>query len=323
LREAVKNPTGVRLFGKVSESIKDPFADGWRQSKPLKGIRLRVEQLTGKKRVYSVVTNGEGKYEVPTIPAGTYRVTPMLPLNTKTSEYSLEPFDVKDRGCVVRDFTVENDSRVAGRLVDADGKPVKGVQVELLPAFGRSSDSWTGGDRDWTEEDGRFEFEEVPTGSYVLAVNRIDAPDDDAPFPTAFYPNTQQRAAAAILEVGRGQKISELVFRLPARLDSRAVHGIVTWADGRPAVNVEVYLEDVERLGWCVNGCSSKTDQHGTFLLKAYAGRRYRIRASGRLNGRLNGQELFAPIVTFSSEDPDQDFKLILNLDQDPGKVSD
>lgn len=322
LRNLPPSGSGVRIFGEVSEVVKDPFKDGSRQYKPLQGVKLTVQQLGGAKRRRVVATDSEGKYELNGLPAGKYQITPTIPRTSKISEYSLQGFEVRDRGCRERDFVVENNSRITGRLIDADKKPLKQMKVELLPAYGKQPthplDETT-----WTDEDGTFDFEEVPTGSYILAVNFLSSPDEDAPFPVTFYPTTSKRDAALIIEIRAGKSIENLEFQMPERLATRIVEGFIIWPDGSPAADAEVHLEDLQSLGWCVNGCSSKADKHGRFSLKAYAGRSYRIRAEGEKVENGVKRTFFAPMPTFSADQENLRFKLVLGLSSDPAKADD
>lgn len=313
--------SGIRIYGNVVEEVKNPDEESWRQGNPLLGINLTITNTKNPKIIYKAETDSQGFYEVAGIPAGKYKVIPNLPKNTIISEYSTREFEVKDRGCSEQSFIVQNDSLINGKVVDADGKPVESIQLHLISE--KQVDGSQSADMTFTGEDGSFSFETIPVGNYILVVNYDSAPDEDAPFPTIFYPYALKKAEAIPFQIGRGQKINNVVFRLPPRLIGKKVYGSVFWEDGNPASEIDIHLEDTERLGWCVNGCSSKTDAQGNFVLSGYFGRSYRIRASGEkiINGEK--KELFADLITFKIDDELPGFKLILNLTKDPTKKDD
>ncbi|MEQ1643950.1 MAG: hypothetical protein ABL959_10940 [Pyrinomonadaceae bacterium] len=317
LRKLPAPGSGIRIFGSISEEVKDFFEDDWRQYKPVPGVRLSIQQIGGAKRKRELVTDADGKYEVKGLPAGQYQVLPTVPRKSKTSRYGLEPFEVRDRGCRQQNFVFQNDSRIVGRLVDAKKRLLKDVWVELIPAYGPLPNN---PDRTTTDDDGAFEFDELPVGSYILAVNLTSAPDDEAPFPTTYFPNTASRAAAMILEVRAGQTLDKIEFQMPEQLAVRTVRGIITWPDGSPAAEAEVHLEDLGRLGWCVNRCSSKADKDGKFALKAYEGRSYRIRAEAKKIVGGSKVEFFAAMPTFAADQDRLNFNLVLTLLSDPAK---
>lgn len=320
LRNLPPEDSGARIYGKVAETVKNPDEEGWRQFKPLFGISLTIQNTRNPKIIYKAETDIEGNYEVTGVPAGKYKIIPSIPKNTIISEYSTQEFEVNDRGCAELSFQVQNNSLIKGKVVDSEGKPVQNIRVEMIPEKQKTKPHGLGDDTALTDENGNFEFETIPAGSYFLAVNYIDAPDADAPFPTTFYPYALEKSEAIPLQIEKGQKIGNIVFRLPPRLIEKKVYGSVFWEDGNPSTEVNIYLEDTERLGWCVNGCFSKTDKQGNFILSGYFGRSYRIRASGEKF--INGQqkEFFAELLTFTMKEDIPSFKVILNLTKDPTK---
>lgn len=315
--------SGAKIYGRVAELVKNPEEKGWKQLNPLLGISLTVTNTEKPKINYKIETDSQGYYEITGVPAGKYKVVPKIPKKTIISEYSTQEFKVKDRGCAEQSFQIENDSLIKGKVVDSDGKPIEGIEVELIPENQKERLGGISDDSTYTSEDGGFEFETVPIGNYILAINYNNAPDADAPFPTTFYPYALKRSEAVPFQIGRGQKINNIVFRLPPRLIEKKVYGSVFWEDGNPAAEIDIHLEDSERLGWCVNGCSTKTDAQGNFVLNGYFGRSYHIRASGKKIVNGVEKELFAELLTFKAEDELPSFKLILNLTKDPTKEED
>jgi hypothetical protein len=129
-----------------------------------------------------------------------------------------------------------------------------------------------------TTKDGSFQFTNLPPGKYILGINIGDAPDERLPYRKTFYPSTLDQSKAEVFSLREGEHLARIDFRLPEPLTARVVQGIVVWPDGRPAVNAEVRLEEIEsgRLaGW-----HTKTDNKGRFELSGFDGVQYKITAT-------------------------------------------
>lgn len=272
LRSLPRKGTGARIFGNVSGAQKDSSSDAWRTAKPLAGITVKIE---GKRRTYDAVTDEEGNYELTGLESGKYKVRAVLADYYYEDEYSTREVEVNDRGCVREDFVAHNDSRIAGRVVDEEGRGVAEFNVELIPANSPDTMRLTGLDETWTDEAGRYEIERVAPGRYLLGINITSSPTLKSPYPRTFYPGVTERSQAAVITIGLGQKLTDINIQLPVKLIERTVQGFVVWPDGRPAANVDIYLEDVNRPDRCINDCSAKTDAQGRFTLQGFAGYTY------------------------------------------------
>ncbi len=277
LRNMPNKGAGARVYGAVVAAVKDPSSTDWRKPVPLGGITVKIG---GGGQTYEAVTDAEGTYERTGLPPGDYKVRPVVPEQYDAGEYSVREVRVNDRGCAQEEFLVHNDSRIKGRVVEPEGRGLPKVRVSLIPVEGPDEVSWTTLDSDYADEQGRFELEQVPPGRYLLGVNIGSSPDEEAPYPRTFHPGVTDRAQAAVIEVGMGEKLKDIDIQLPPKLTRRAVSGTVVWPDGRPAAGAGVHLEDINFSGWCVNGCATETDAQGNFKLHGFAGYTYRVRAS-------------------------------------------
>lgn len=307
LRELPKAGTGGRLYGRTTESVRQR-AEG---SVPMPGVKIKIQEIGGRKKIYNVSTDREGNYEM-ILPQGQYKIIPAAPPYAEMGYYTEEPFLVKDRACVEQSFSIYNKSRISGRVTDAEGKPAAGVYVELVASDQIEKPRPFGDDSQVpVEEDGSFSIENVPAGRYTLSVNYAMPVSSENPFPTVFFPNSPLRSGAKVFEIGLGKSIDGLVFRLPPRLVEKTVRGAIVFEDGRPAADVELYLEDAESPGVCVNGCGSETDAEGNFSLKGFANRLYRIKARADAPGdETNEYRLVSE--QFSLDENITDLKLTL-----------
>lgn len=296
LRNLPPSGAGGKLYGQISESFKKRTDES--QFVGMSNIKIKIRQIGNARKIYDVVTDAGGNYAL-NVPPGKYSVVPQsLPVYASRGMFSADPVEIKDRSCAEKSFSLENDSIVSGRIVDARGKPVKEIAVDFISTDVREKPNLGGDNGGYTDKNGVFTFYNVPAGSYTLSVNYVLTPDEDAPFPTVFYPKAKDRADAQIIKVGLGQKIRGLVFRLPPRLAAKNVFGKVGWSDGTPVADAEVYLADSENPSFCVDGCEHKTDAAGNFVLKGYGIRKYRIKAS--IKKEINGET-----VEYAAESPE------------------
>jgi hypothetical protein len=84
--------------------------------------------------------------------------------------------------------------------------------------------------------------------------------------------------------------------------------------DGTLAAAVDVYLEDVSYPGWCVNGCSQKTDAQGKFELRGYSGYNYRVvSTANRRVGKSRGEDVYGDTSPFLLSGDTDGLKVVLS----------
>jgi hypothetical protein len=331
LRNLPKTGSGGMLFGQVWDFITKREGDGIRFGLP--GIKINIQEKGGSGKIYQAVTDVRGNFES-LLPEGIYKLTPVVPVYAELETYSDREnlTFVKDRGCTREVFSMRNKSLISGKVLSAEGKPVSDVKVEFIPIDQK--------EKNYLESDetkapnGSFSFNNLPAGKYTLSVNYTASPNEGTPYPTFFYPNARERSKAKIFEVGLGQKIEGIVFRLPPRLATKEIRGTVFWEDGKPAAGIEVYLLDDEfprTYAGCYTksstkplsnkvsettvefiDCTPKTDSQGRFVIRGYQSRKYTVNASFWEKGEEENIEYSAKSAVFSMDEKLPEFKLIL-----------
>lgn len=255
---------------------------------PMEGVRVDAE---GRSTRRTAVTDVQGRFVLAGLPEGEYRVVARFASGLVPDEG--RTVTVHDRGCAEIPLSTTPDGRVRGRVLDADGKPLASVRVDLVPvdAVGYAPGSGMA----FTEDDGTFSFEQPPPGRYVLGVNVNDVPTLDRPFRPTYYPDAADKADAAVLVVDEGKALDGYELRMPAPLAERTIEGAVTWPDGRPVADASVMLTD-SSLPEVGTQFSAMTDAEGRFSIKALRDRDYLVWAVVNLpNGEQRHAEPVEP----------------------------
>ena len=119
--------------------------------------------------------------------------------------------------------------QVVGHVVDAKGKPVRGIQVTA------PLQSKTESQPDFcyhTDQDGRFQTDKLSPGNYLFKVGGIYGPNNQVGFPIADAPGVY---ASMPLTIRAGEPVAELTLR-PAQ---DIVRCVATLVSTRPLPNAD------------------------------------------------------------------------------------
>jgi hypothetical protein len=123
---------------------------------------------------------------------------------------------------------------VHGTLVDDHGKPAAHVEVDLIPTFKTGDARWLGTKDEQSDEQGRYNFNFVDHGEYLVAINPTESsegPDKDNPYETRYYRQANSESGAEKVAV-----VESTATNLdPLKLDEAKFTTIevsVEWADG-------------------------------------------------------------------------------------------
>lgn len=280
LRQLPREGIGARIYGVVATQGEERDSKGEWKVDGLAGITILIKNSRGERT--ELATDSDGRYEVTGFKPGEYEVQARLPDYYYRDEDSIHKLKVHDRGCARADFAAIPDGRITGRLLDSGGKPVKEAKVVLISPKAQgfvTMNSEIGREYIRAEDQGRFEFSQIPPGEYLLGVNITSSPDAEEPYPPTYYPGVTNRAQATVIKVSLGQKLNNFVLKLPPKLIERAVQGVVLWPDGTPAAGAEVYLADSLHPGWIATG-TTRTDALGRFTIKGFEGITYFVLAN-------------------------------------------
>jgi len=245
-------------------------------------VANRKISIIGRHKTYTAITNEHGVYELFGLPPGTYRLETSIPPGLMIANNSYEHvsgvsapesmpknqviFTLNPQGHAAIDVLFKEDKGIRGRVFGPDGKPMLDVSVALLKAndFSKSDSEST----DWK---GRFEFDSISPGKYIVALNLAGKKTSDEPFQTLFYPNSTIRDKAEVITVAEGDPLKNLKIVIPTLDETITVKGVVFESENQlSCYRADVQFEADKTQGMDGNTSSSVDD--GTFSLKLLKG---------------------------------------------------
>ena len=124
------------------------------------------------------------------------------------------------------------------------------------------------------------------------------------PYPPTYHPGVLTRAQAETITVGEGE-MRRANFVLPSKRTRVTVSGVVVFADGTPAPNIDVRLVAAPVSAISV----TRTNTAGSFTLTGLSGSSYSVRASFYTSPENNGS---AETAISLADEPVTDLKLVL-----------
>ncbi|HEV2883413.1 MAG TPA: carboxypeptidase regulatory-like domain-containing protein [Pyrinomonadaceae bacterium] len=296
LRALASAPRTVTISGKVQRHLS--YAGNYAQPYvPMEGALLSVE---GGEQTKDVRTDVSGSFEVTGLKPGSLKLKLHLP-DELTAYRSQRVLKFESGGCASEVFYVGDNGRISGRVLDAEGNPVSGLGVVMLPLTGWASNWYAK-----TDQEGRYKASSLPAGQYMVGINvrglprsvhsaelprdflcpncftivsNLRADEQASPYPRMFYPGVFQTAKAERLLLSPGQELRDVDFRLPPRPGEGIVKGRVVRADGTPAAGAQVSYRDVTYEDLITIGYGVRANAQGEFSFKAYRGGRYVVEA--------------------------------------------
>lgn len=256
--------TRRRVFGRLVTSAAD--SSGRRPA--IQGARVRLTGPVPRE----TTTSANGDFTFVGLPDGDYRVEAILPadrrdvLTPRPAAVSVGSFDL----CASVDLAAPSTARLSGTVVDAVGRPMAGVWVELYPW---PYNQWAGGRviGATTDVAGRYAIERIPPGRYAAGVG--------IPFPSE-----RNAVAPALLRAPDGGVVVAVTpaaaLEMPPLVATPAP--LVT-ISGRVSAPAGMRVEDIELVLNPLDGFAAartyggKTGADGRFRIQAHRGVRYRV----------------------------------------------
>jgi hypothetical protein len=276
---------GVTIQGEVKRARQNVATGNPSEARPLANIGLTVEREGERREVF---TGDDGRFRLTGLSPGKFKVTLLLPdeLYTYKAEQELT---VSDRGCATVNYHVVDNGRLSGRILDPEGQPAVKVALQLMEAD-HTDPLKDQAKYAQTDAEGRYTFESLPPGRYVLAANlkRLEGPNDPTNvYPRTFYPGVLEISKTEFIDVGTGEAVRDRNWQLPVRRAPSTLTGKVVWADGTPAARAFVVFRevsddppmpnDMEQFARLLVNAQGgvAADDSGYFTIKGYVGQIY------------------------------------------------
>lgn len=225
----------------------------------------------GGPRFYTAMTDSAGRFHIPNVAPGKYRLAATRNGFVETDYGARDP---QSAGEVI---TVESRQKVmdlavrlmphgviTGRIVDEDGEPVAGAQIQAwryrysqgrkqLASYGSAS----------SNDIGEYRIYGLPPGRYFVSAtnprsmgmdrwapyNPPASNDSSQQYVTVFYPSAVDLSTAAPVEVGAGSEVRGLDIAL-MKVRTVTVRGRVTDATGSDRRRLAVFLTPKDGGAW-------------------------------------------------------------------------
>jgi hypothetical protein len=306
LSQATQEPSGA-ICGKVTK-----YQTGrvfLHAGEAVSGARIVATRGTQK---WEESADNAGKFCIRDLPPGPYEIV-------CTAPEALGPIPAVTGRVLVRPGATTNFNSalhfspgVRGQVTDHEGKRVADALVTLVPVTlleGKRSGTF-GLSR--TDEDGRYELLGIPPGRYRLEL-RIE-PEILLDRRPVYYPALSDISRATELTLRKDQHLqADLRLERP-----RKVTGTITFHDGKPATNAQLFLTDADRFSHRAVVAWAQSDNKGHFSLDARPGMILELQAAFlTTRGRFSA----SAAMTVPPEEDLRDVHVLLSPPQPPDNL--
>lgn len=276
LRSLESQRPGVTISGEVRRMRQNVASGDSVYVGPQQDFGLTIEGEGGRREVR---TDGEGRYRLTGLSPGKFKVTLLLPDELFTYKAEQE-ITVADRGCATVNYSVVDNGRLSGEVLNPEGQPAAGVMLALMDA-NRIDPKTNWGKLVRADKDGYYSFSALPPGKYVLAVNLNRFPEPNDPtnaYPRTYYPGVTDISRAEVISLTAGENLRDFNLQLPIRRDPSVINVKVVWDDGTPVASAGISFREVTYHDPQIN-YGAQADDQGYFTINGYIGQTFVIEA--------------------------------------------
>jgi hypothetical protein len=235
----------TRISGVVSQYEQSPQS-GFSLVKNVAGAKVKIagqdktyEATTDKNGVYEIYGPVPGRYTIQVEAPPGFRIRFPIPFGPAIlPEGEAARVDLTPNSSTGADFVVSSDNTISGRVLDPAGAPIANICVDLVPSIVTPGHPFK--IDDCTKQDGRYELKQVPPGDYVIVLNRGKKPTASEPYQHWFYPGVLARNKAAVVTVSQGAKLDGYDIRIPRKIPTVVLQGVMSYSDGKPVAREKV-----------------------------------------------------------------------------------
>ena len=138
-------------------------------------------------------TSHRGEYSFDGLTPGAYGLSIDTPNGYAAYQASRRVEIPNSRACASEGFSLTDNGRIGGRLLNFKGDPPSGLNVEVVTAGNIPLPAGIFPRTAMVRDDGSFEAGELPPGDYVVGVNLRDSPNPGVPYARTFYRAARHR----------------------------------------------------------------------------------------------------------------------------------
>ena len=272
------------------------------------------------KTIAKATTDEDGNYKLTGLPAGHFTIFPLAKsyVVLKGSIYrdAKQQVNVAEGEAITKiDFSLVRGGVVTGRITDAEGHPLIGERVSIVPKDSNPDAGpqmgMFGGTRNQTDDRGVYRVYGLGPGNYKVSVGQAASAGGavsvmgmgGSQYVKTFYPGVEDEARATIIEIKEGTEVPNVDITVGKPDKGFSVSGRVIDADsGAPVASVYIGHSSVN--GSKLDGESfsgNQTDANGKFHLEGLHPGRYAVFTFGA--GQNNST--YSEPVTFDIADGD------------------
>jgi carboxypeptidase family protein len=217
-------------------------------------------------------TDESGRFNFTGLPAGRYSVSPLAPGYVSLEDSNFpgmlgKTFNLTDGDRVENvDIEIKRGGVIAGRVTDAQGRPVIEERVNLIKfdADNRLQSVFyisVNYDMYNTDDRGLYRIFGLPEGRYLVSVGHAESPGSSSIisrrefYPRVYYPNATSESEAKVIEVGQGSEATNIDITLSDPKQTYDIYGrVVDDGSGQPVAGVEVAVGALTKEGKYVGG---------------------------------------------------------------------
>ena len=182
---------------------------------------------------------------------------------------------------------------VHGTLTDENEKPAAHIEVNLIPTFKSGDARRFGTKSEWTDTQGRYNFNRTDSGEYLLAVNPFESspgPARETPYETRYYRQANDRIWRRTGHCDSTLGDQSTSFRLRSSKFT-TIEVTIEWEDGTRPMRSDIFVRNT--LYWGLVGAFEEIE-NGVGKIDLAQGFEYVANAQAEYAGRYGPEQRLA-----------------------------
>jgi hypothetical protein len=207
---------------------------------------------------------------------------------------------------------------IHGIIQTSEGEPIQGVYVQAIPLSSPPEYRYIRTLETSTDRQGRYSFDAVAPGQYLVGVHTRSAPNSEQPYPTTYYPDASDEGSATHLLISANQRINLDPMHLRS-LPLTTFTVEVRWPDGSHPERSNLLVRNTKFDEAAIGAAPQIDDGKGSFTLPQNF--EYQVHAAVSCDeGPKIGQRETAYLPLHVTDHPEP-AKLVLTLPGTPCKI--